>query len=137
IATTVKLIRNSLLGVIVLVIGSVYAVSYRTPAAQVSVATRVAQSVPLFAVGFFMMALANTLGMLDWLSVAAGTDVKGPLEAVVRLLIVMAMGAVGLGTEAASLRRIGVRPLYVALVSAVLMSLLGLTLVRLMSSVGA
>ena len=80
--------------------------------------SRLARSLPLFVVGFLVMALLNTVGALDWLSSKIGRDVVADLSIASRFLIVVALAGVGLGTRLSTLRRAGWRPLLIGLATA-------------------
>jgi uncharacterized membrane protein YadS len=67
------------------------------------------------------MAVANSLGLIP----SAAADLLGEAS---KVLILLALVAVGLGTDLRSMREIGMRPLYVGLAVAVAISLLGLFL---------
>jgi len=122
VATIVKLTRNTLLGPLVLAIGLAYARSQgpMRPAGT-SRWGRALQFVPLFVIGFLLMAVANSLGLIP----SAAADLLGEAS---KVLILLALVAVGLGTDLRSMREIGMRPLYVGLAVAVAISLLGLFL---------
>lgn len=133
VATTVKLTRNALMGLVIVGIGMAYSGS---PGSGPSLRPwkRVQQSIPLFVVGFLLMALLHSVGALAWASRALGTDVVALLRDVSRVLILVALAGVGLSTRLDAMRTIGWKPFLLGLVLAVLTSGTSLALIRLMES---
>jgi uncharacterized integral membrane protein (TIGR00698 family) len=134
IATAVKLTRNALLGVVVLGMGLLYA-SARDEAPAARGARR--PLVPAFVLGFLALALLHSAGALDALSSLLGTDVPGAARAASRLLVLVALAAVGLSTRLVALRSAGLRPLAVGLATAAAVSGTSLLLIRLFGPAGA
>ena len=85
VATTVKLTRNALMGFVIVGMGLAYGGALTTSDAPLR--SRLARSLPLFVVGFLVMALLNTVGALDWLSSKIGRDVVADLSIASRFLI--------------------------------------------------
>ena len=119
VATVVKLTRNTLMVPIIIVIGLVYARSQnrRTPGAATQFSF--SKVVPWFVIGFLLMTLVRTVG------VALGVlpqDVNHPgqlqgaanvlifVDEIAKFFILMALSAIGLSTDAAAVRRTGIRP---------------------------
>jgi len=98
--------------------------------------TRVKQSVPLFVLGFLVMAMLNSLGVFSWASGLTGRDAAIGLKEAAQALILVALAGVGLSTRMASLRRIGLRPFYVGLATALTTSLASLALIRVLGPAG-
>ncbi|MDW8278178.1 MAG: putative sulfate exporter family transporter [Anaerolineales bacterium] len=145
VATVVKLTRNTLMAPLIFLFGWV---SSRAPSRPMSdSAARFAwrKLMPGFVLGFLAMALLRTLGVAAGLlpqSVshpgnlqAAASFLKGADE-VSKFLILMALTGVGLNTNLASLRRLGLKPLLVGTSVAVLLAALSLALI-LYSPLGA
>ena len=142
IANVVKLTRNALMGVVIILMGALYARSAAasTTGDTVSVWKRAQQSVPLFVVGYLVMAALNSVGVLGWASGVLGVTLEGSdgvLSVVSRFLILMAIAAVGLGTSVSSMRRTGPKPFVLGLATAAVTSGSSLALITLFGPVGA
>lgn len=148
VATIVKLTRNTLMAPLIILFGLVYTRALNRPMS--GSAARAARFewgklIPGFVLGFLAMALVRTLGVAAGLlpqSVshpgnlqAAASFLKGVDEAS-KFLILMALTGVGLNTNLASLRRLGLKPLLVGTSVAVLLAALSLALI-LYSPLGA
>ena len=127
VATVVKLTRTLLL--VPLALAVAFAVSYRRIGEERTQAVRVRLTsiFPWFVLWFAGAALLHSLGVLSP-ALVRGLGVTG------KFLVVMVMGAVGLGADAASMRRLGARPLLIGLFAAVLIAALSLTLARWLGS---
>lgn len=116
VAVVVKLVRNALMAPLIVLIA--WAVARRRPVdADVGASARAA--VPLFVVGFFVLAAARSVGPIG----DRPAEVLGQLAVV---LITVAIAGVGLGTRVSELRRVGVRPVVVGLSAAVVLAGVGL-----------
>jgi uncharacterized membrane protein YadS len=126
------------LGIVVVATGLVYAkwASDQIGGKRVAWRKRLAQSVPVFLVGFLAMALANTLGLIGWLSDATGRDIHGDLKGLTTLLIVGALAGVGLGTKFKTLRATGMAPVVVGLGVSVTTAVVSLLLIHWLGPVG-
>ncbi len=131
VATAVKLTRNALMGPVIVGIGLVYARGRgaatdagtegdtRSAATRrVSLAARLKQSVPFFVLGFLLVALLNTLGVIAWLGSLLRRDLPHDLQVVSRFLILVALSGVGLSTRLSAMRKIGATPFLVGLATA-------------------
>jgi uncharacterized integral membrane protein (TIGR00698 family) len=136
IATIVKLMRISLLGPAVFVIGALYGRS-RKDTVVVGPQVNYRQLLPTFILVFIAMALLRTLGMFpevtlhmtDRFIFGAGSrtfDLAGVLSEAGKWVITAAMAAVGLLTQFRSLKSGGAGPFLVGLASAVLLALAAL-----------
>jgi uncharacterized integral membrane protein (TIGR00698 family) len=128
-ATTVKLTRNALMGLVILFMGWLY----REPGVNGGAASpwrRLVDSFPVFVLGFLALSALRTLGAFEVFSQALGVDLLAALLVAAKLLILVALAAVGLSTRFTELRKIGFKPLYVglAVATAVAATSLGLTL---------
>jgi uncharacterized integral membrane protein (TIGR00698 family) len=129
VATVTKLVRN--LGMLIVI--PLMAVYYHRHSATGSAPPRWYTMVPLFVVGFALMSLARTIGDLPGADGRAfGLLEPGHWQALVAQLktaaeycLAVAMAAVGLGTSAVGVRRIGLKPLAVGLVSALVVGIAG------------
>lgn len=125
-ATIVKLTRNTLMGPLIVLIGALYVRSslgqshgdVRQPSRF-----RWLQSLPLFVVGFLVMALLNTLGLVP-------ADLKAPLGETSKALILVALVGVGLSTNIRKIRLVGIRPFLLGVAAAITLSLIALGLTR-------
>lgn len=140
VATTVKLTRNALMGFVIVGIGMAYANANANETgvpgsgSRVTAWKRVQQSVPLFVVGFLLMAMLHSVGALEGASRATGVDIVTLLRDVSRALILVALAGVGLSTRFDAMRRIGWKPFLLGLVLAVLTSGASLLLIHLLGS---
>ena len=136
VATVTKLVRN--LGMLVVI--PVMAVYFHRRSAAGSAPPRWYTMVPLFVVGFALMSLLRTVGDMPGADGRAfGLLEPGQWQALVAQLktaaeycLAVAMAAVGLGTSVAGLRSIGLKPLAVGLVSALVVGLAGGLLIWLL-----
>ena len=136
VATTVKLTRNALMGIVIIGIGMAYARRAESPGNSVGWWKQLRGSIPLFVVGFVAMAILNSLGGIAWASRILARDVAFDLLYVSRFLILVALAGVGLGTSVAAMRRTGLRPFLLGLTAATLCSLASLGLIRFLGPAG-
>ena len=108
VATVVKLIRNSLMAPLLVLIAWGWSRGARTDA---DAGGGLRKAVPLFVVGFLVMAALRTVGVIDAPSAAV-------LDTVARLLILVALAGVGLSIQVGDLRSVGPRPLALGLAAA-------------------
>jgi len=132
VATAVKLTRNALMGGVIVAMGLAYGAraSADGGADGGGWAKRVRQSLPLFVVGFLLMALLNTLGAVRALGEATGQDVAAALQTSAKFLILVALAGVGLSTKIEAMRRTGARPLYVGFAAAGTTAVASLAIIR-------
>ena len=129
VATTVKLTRNALMGFVIVGVGMAYA-GAGDSGPRVSVWKRVRQSIPVFVIGFLLMALLHSVGVLDAISRAVGVNVVTWMRDASRVLILIALAGVGLSTRFDAMRRIGWKPFLLGLALAVLTSATSLVLIH-------
>jgi uncharacterized membrane protein YadS len=117
VATVVKLTRNLFMAPVILLLSALYLRGAAGAAArQPGRRWRAWQSAaPLFVFGFIGMALLNSLGLFgpgarQWLRLASVG------------CILVGVGGVGLGTDLAAVRWIGLRPFYAGLAASILMA---------------
>jgi uncharacterized integral membrane protein (TIGR00698 family) len=125
-ATIVKLARVCLLAPALIFVGWA-AHSRGTHRSQRRILLR--DLIPLFVIGFLLMALLRTAGWLGVFNTAIGTralhvDIAKWCEQASKLLIVMSMASVGLETSFAALRRTGARPLLLGCAAAIVICVL-------------
>jgi uncharacterized integral membrane protein (TIGR00698 family) len=138
IATVVKLVRNTLMAPLVLAIGLVYARAQKKRDASVKLS--VTKVVPWFVLGFVGMTLVRSLGnalgftpvdVNDPGSLVAAAKVLRLLDEVTRFAILMALAAIGLSTDAESIKRTGWRPVAFGFAVGGALALFSLLLIRL------
>lgn len=124
-ATIVKLTRNTLMGPLIVVIGAMY---YRSMIRQADdSATKpgrretITKAVPLFVVGFLLMASLNSLGVIP-------TSVQDRIQYASQTLILMALVGVGLNTDLRDIARVGLKPFYLGLAAVLFLGGLALVL---------
>ena len=121
-ATVVKLIRNTLMGPLILLIAWWWGPH---AAGRDGAATRgVRRAFPLFLLGFLALALARTAGLVT-ASAAASID------QVARLCIVVALAGVGLSTRLTQLRAVGATPFCLGLGTSLVLAALSLALITI------
>ncbi|MBS11837.1 MAG: hypothetical protein CME19_09590 [Gemmatimonadetes bacterium] len=136
-ATIVKLVRISLLGPAVFVVGAWYAHRRRQEAVYIGKPVQYSKLVPGFVVVFLGLALLRTLGFLPEVTlhlterfILGGgdrvVDVAGLMSQGGKWLITAAMAGVGLSTEFRAMKAGGIRPLLLGVVLAVVIGGMGL-----------
>lgn len=127
-ATVVKLIRNTLMGPLLMIIGMSYLrIQGRDGGAAAGPRRRLRllQVVPLFVVGFLAMALLNTVGAIP-------AEMGGHLNDLGKTLILCALAGVGLSTNLAQMRRVGPKPFYLGVAATTVLSVTALGLISLL-----
>jgi uncharacterized integral membrane protein (TIGR00698 family) len=109
VATVVKLIRNSLMAPLLVLIAWGWS---RGGHAEVGSTRGIRRAVPAFVLGFVAVAALRSAGLIDAPSAAA-------LDGAARLLILVALAGVGLSIRLGELRSVGPRPLALGLAAAV------------------
>jgi uncharacterized integral membrane protein (TIGR00698 family) len=137
VAVVVKLVRNAAMAPVLFLIGSWWMLRARRGNDPDGAAgkVRLLDAIPLFVVGFLALAAVNSVGLLD--PVVAGASLSewaGDLE---KVLILVAVAAIGLSTSLATLRSTGPRPFLVGLGVSTVMSVAGLGLVVLTGAAGS
>ncbi|HET6278169.1 MAG TPA: putative sulfate exporter family transporter [Candidatus Polarisedimenticolia bacterium] len=129
-ATVTKLVRN--LGMLVII--PLMSILYHRGSGGGATARRWWSMIPLFVLGFAGMSLLRTLGDLSdpafgLLDTAHWKLIVGLTNATAEICLGIAMAAVGLGTSIAGLRKIGLRPLGVGFLSAILVGAVSIGLI--------
>jgi uncharacterized integral membrane protein (TIGR00698 family) len=138
-AVVVKLVRNTSMGFLIPLMALVYvrnseASSNTRPARQ-----KWHQVVPLFVIGFLLMACIRTLGDMDTpralgvLDRDTWRDIVARVATIAPWLLASAMAAVGLGTGLTKLRKLGWKPFSVGFAAAVLVGAVSAILIKLMA----
>ena len=120
IATVVKLVRNTLMAPLIVLIAWWWARQQRVDVAESKVRAGALRAFPLFVLGFLFMALLRTFGVI-------GPSLAAPIDEVARACILVALAGVGLSTRLVQMRSVGPRPFYVGFGTAVVMSALSLS----------
>lgn len=145
-ATLVKLVRVTMLAPLVFILAVVYAKSHAASAStRIGLTVRYARLVPWFVWGFVGLAIVNTLGLLPTLEFRlmdflAGGDAERSfsvsLETLMtrtgKLLLALAMAAIGLEVNLRMLGRVGQRALLAGLLSTAVLGLASLALITLL-----
>lgn len=131
IAVVVKLVRNAAMAPVLFLIGAWWVVRARRSADPAEAARRVRlrDAVPLFVLGFLVVAALNSAGLLD--PVVLGRSLAGWASDVSAAFILVAVAAIGLSTDPRILRKTGLRPFLAGLGISLVVALVGLALVVL------
>ena len=141
VATVVKLTRNTLMAPLIVLIGLVYSRGqHQKPSSQARAAARLKWHtlIPGFVLGFLLMSLIRTVGVATGIlpqdvthpgTLETAANILKALDQVSKFIILMALAAVGLNTDLASLRRIGFKPLIIGTCVAALLAILSLGLI--------
>lgn len=135
VAIAVKLTRNALMGLAVVAVGMIHARDGIH--ATGSWKDRLKNSFPLFVLGFLAMAALRSLGALDAVSGLLGVNVVELLSDASKVLILVSLAAVGLGTRLETMRRTGLKPFLVGLAVALITALTSLALIYWLGPAGA
>ena len=132
-ATVTKLVRN----LSMLVIIPLMSIIYHRRSAGGAPPRNWWSMIPLFVLGFAGMSLLRTLGDMGdpafgLLDSAQWMLAVGWTKAAAEICLGIAMAAVGLGTSIAGLKKIGLRPLGVGFVSAILVGAVSAALIALL-----
>jgi uncharacterized integral membrane protein (TIGR00698 family) len=130
VATVVKLIRNALMAPLLLLIAAGWAA--RGEVAVGSARHGIRRALPLFVLGFLLLAALRTVGVLN-------ADQATTLDAVARVLILVALAAVGMSIRVGELRETSWRPIAVGFSVALAVgagSLLAITTLSLGTAIG-
>jgi uncharacterized integral membrane protein (TIGR00698 family) len=144
VAVIVKLVRVLLLAPLIIGLGAWYArEKRRQQQAYVAERTRWTTLFPPFIVGFLALAVANTANLLPDFTLhfqesafwAAGDMPLSMRKAVTSsslFVVTMAMAGVGLGVHLGTLRKVGLKALYVGMFSALVLSVFSFGMLKLM-----
>lgn len=130
VATVVKLTRTVLLAPLVLIVGVIYARRNQGQCGEINYL----KIFPWFVVGFLLMAGLRTVGDNFWLNDATWQALLSYGKAASKLLIVVAMAAVGLKTSLQTMKQIGgIKPFVVGLIASITMAVLSLLIIFVLS----
>ena len=116
IAAIIKMTRNALMVGIIPVVAFVYGnyIGGQVGGKSVPLVAQVKQSIPAFVLGFLMMATLNSIGLFSWMTSFSGMDVSGLISHATKWSIMIALAAIGLGTDLFKLRQVGAKTIIVA-----------------------
>jgi len=134
VATAVKLTRNALMGPVIVGIGLWYGRGGKSAGAGLG--ARMRQSIPVFVLGFLLMALLNTLGVIARLGSLSHRDLAHDFQVASRFLILVALSGVGLSTKLRAMRKIGATPFLVGFATAATTALASYFLIRWLGPAG-
>lgn len=125
VAIVVKLVRN--LAIAPVLVGVAWAWSRRAQEQDGAASVRVRDALPLFVLGFLGVAALSTVGWLD--ASLGGRSLAEWATDLARVLILVAVAAIGLGTRPDTFLRGGARPFLLGLACALVVSASALALV--------
>jgi uncharacterized integral membrane protein (TIGR00698 family) len=134
VATVTKLVRNLCMAAVIPIVAVYYHRGANGPAGGPR--RSLAQMFPLFIAGFFLMTIVRTVGDIGERPFGV-LDPEGWKQFVkvgsqtAAWLLTIAMASVGLGTSLSRLLKLGLRPLAVGLVAAVLVGVVSVAMVKL------
>ncbi len=148
IATTVKLVRVTLLAPLVAILAVFYARRHTSDVDRGrSIVVHYARFVPWFVWGFILIAVLNTAGLIPTLSFQPSETIggiiglsgehievslSGTLKQCAKILLTLAMAAIGLELDIRKLVGVGSRALTVGFAAAVILSCVSLLLITLL-----
>jgi len=127
VATVVKLVRNTLMAPLILLIAVWWSRTVITPVVGTSARQGALKAFPIFVLGFLAMALLRTAGLIDPINARL-------LDEAAKVCILIALAAVGLSTRVGLLRAVGPAPFFLGLGAGALLavlSLLGISILHL------
>jgi uncharacterized membrane protein YadS len=133
VATVTKLVRN--LGMLVII--PLMSIVYHRNSTDGTEAPKWWTMIPLFVVGFACMSLIRTVGDMGdlafgFLPPEQWKEIVGVIKEIAEICLAIAMAAVGLGTSIKGLVSIGLKPLAMGLVAALLVGGVSATMVMLL-----
>ncbi|NOX97224.1 MAG: YeiH family putative sulfate export transporter [Nitrospirae bacterium] len=126
IATVVKLTRNLFMAPVIVLLSYLHIVKENRKNGTGDKEKKIdhKKAFPVFVLGFIGMAILRTLGVFP-------DEVISIIKTTAGFLIVTAIAGVGLGTNLASMKKIGLKPFYAGLSAALLMAIISITLIKL------
>ena len=133
VATVTKLVRN--LGMLVII--PLMSILYHRSSSEGTEAPKWWTMIPLFVVGFACMSLIRTVGDMGdmafgFLPPEQWKEIVSVVKEIAEICLAIAMAAVGLGTSIRGLASIGLKPLAMGLVAALLVGGVSATMVTLL-----
>src|SRR5690606_9793268 len=141
IATTAKLVRNLMMGGLVPLVAVMHHRRSRVGTSRVR-GPVLAQVVPLFIVGFVLMAALRTLGdmgekPLGFLESSAWVEFLKQANGVSAVCLTLAMASIGLGTDLKEMRQLGIKPLILGLIATLIVCVCSGLLISLLLQGGS
>lgn len=127
IAVVVKLVRNAAMAPVLFLIGAWWVARDTTIGRATSTRHALQHAIPVFVLGFLLLAGLNSIGLLE--PVVAGRSLAAWCGELAAVFILIAVSAIGLGTDPRVLRTSGLRPFLAGLAIALGVALVGLALV--------
>ncbi len=118
----IKLIRTLMLVPVTLILSIIISMKSKGAAGS---KVRISKVFPIFILFFAGAVAVNTIFPLP-------TSITSITDGVAKFLILMVMASVGLGTDFKKIKSVGLRPLFLGLLSSVMMGLLTLTIIQLL-----
>ena len=137
IAIVSKLVRNVLMIVVIPAVTYLY-VRRHQDAEELGQSTRIIDMIPVFIIGFLVMAVIRSIGDAGIESSGEAFGIWGPeawddlvhtIRTMAEYFLAMAMAAVGLGTSFAQLRGLGLKPFAVGIAAAAAVGVASIVLV--------
>jgi uncharacterized integral membrane protein (TIGR00698 family) len=122
-ATVVKLVRNTLMAPLILLIAFWWSRSGGETDSP-SAGAGALKAVPLFVLGFLALAMLRTMGVIDAASARS-------IDEVAKVCILLALAAVGLSTRLAMLRAVGPAPFFLGLGAGAVLAAFSLLLITI------
>jgi uncharacterized integral membrane protein (TIGR00698 family) len=137
-ATVTKLVRNLFMLAVIPLMAAVY---NRGEGRERAAKTKFTQLVPLFVFGFIGMTVLRTVGDIGdqpfgFLSQASWEGWVATVSSTANWCLAIAMAAVGLGTSFSRLGKLGLRPLAIGLIAAVLVGGVSIAMIHLLNGAG-
>ena len=138
VATVVKLVRNTLIAPVILAIGIFYARSQNRASDGQAARANLGKSLPWFVVGFMIMVLVRTVGVALGIfpqdvahpgSLTGAAAFLTAMDNISKFAILMALSAIGLGTDMGAVRRTGIKPVLLGFIVAGCMAVISLALI--------
>lgn len=124
IATVVKLTRNLFIAPVILILGGIYLKQTDSGINKEGNRIKIQQAVPLFVIGFILMAVLNSIGVFP-------EGVRKGIQILSQSLIVAALAGVGLQTNLVSMKKIGLKPFYAGLCASIFMAMISFGLISI------
>jgi uncharacterized integral membrane protein (TIGR00698 family) len=124
-ATAVKLVRNCFMAPLAFLIAAWFTRTYLQAAAREKKKVNWAKAFPWFLFGYFVMAGLNTAGYFSAKGISGLTWLG-------RSLIIIAMAGIGLGTIFSAFREVGLKPLVVGLLGAMVVAACSILMIHLL-----
>jgi uncharacterized integral membrane protein (TIGR00698 family) len=133
VATVTKLVRNVFMAAVIPFMAFYYARKTQGSEEAVGTKTSFVKLLPLFVVGFLIMAVIRSLGDALWAG-AAWSDVVSFTKTWAVNLLVVALAAVGLSTSFKILKGLGIKPFIVGLGAALIVGLVSFVAISLLGT---